>query len=79
MDLRRIYNAYSAWIPEFYLSEASRLASAAVVSSEIDNAEKLRQWLLERWVEPEVLVRDVVQLGPNALRETPKARAVLGS
>lgn len=65
-------------LAEFYLSEASRLASAAVVSSEIDNAEKLRQWLLERWVEPEVLVRDVVQLGPNALRETPKARAALG-
>ena len=33
---------------------------------------------MERWVEPEVLVRDVVQLGPNALRETPKARAALG-
>ena len=61
-----------------YLSEASRLASAAVVSAEIDNAEKLRRWLLDRWAEPEVLVRDVVQLGPNALRETPKARAALG-
>ena len=65
-------------LAKFYLSEASRLASAAVVSSEIDNAERLRRWLLERWVEPEVLVRDVVQLGPNALRETPKARAALG-
>ena len=65
-------------LAKFYLSEASRLASAAVVSAEIDNAEKLRRWLLERWAEPEVLVRDVVQLGPNALRETPKARAALG-
>jgi hypothetical protein len=65
-------------LAKFYLSEASRLASAAVVSAEIDNAEKLRIWLLERWKEPEVLVRNVVQLGPNALRETPKARAALG-
>ena len=66
-------------LAKFYLSEASRLASAAVISAEIDNAEKLRRWLLEQWHEPEVLVRDVVQLGPNALRETPKARAALGT
>ena len=65
-------------LAKFYLSEASRLASAAVISVEIDNAEKLRVWLLERWEEPEVLVRNVLQLGPNALRETTKARAALG-
>jgi hypothetical protein len=33
---------------------------------------------LERWLKPDVLVRNVVQLGPNVLRETPKARAALG-
>ena len=65
-------------LAQFYLSEASRLASAALVSSEIDKAEKLRRWLLESWPEPDVLVRDVVRLGPNALRESPKARAALG-
>jgi hypothetical protein len=65
-------------LAKFYLSEASRLASAAIISNEINNAEKLRRWLLERWAETEVLVRDVVQLGPNSLRETPKARAALG-
>jgi hypothetical protein len=27
---------------------------------------------------PDVLVRDVVRFGPNALRESPKARAALG-
>lgn len=65
-------------LAQFYLSEASRLASAALVSSEIDKAERLRLWLLESWSEPDVLVRDVVRLGPNALRESPKARAALG-
>ncbi|MEO9576524.1 MAG: YfjI family protein [Tateyamaria sp.] len=65
-------------LAQFYLSEASRLASAALVSSEIDKAEKLRRWLLENWSEPDVLLRDVVRLGPNALRESPKARAALG-
>ena len=62
----------------FYLGEASRLASAALVSAEIDQAEALRKWLLEGWAEAEVTVRDVVQFGPNALRETPKAKAALG-
>lgn len=65
-------------LAQFYLSEASRLASAATVSAEIDRAEALRRWLLESWSEPEVLVRDVVRLGPNPLRESPKARAALG-
>lgn len=64
-------------IAQFYLSEASRLASAAVVSREIDAAEALRRWLLETWKEPDVLVRDVVRFGPNALRESPSARAAL--
>lgn len=65
-------------LAQFYLSEASRLASAATVAAEIDKAETLRRWLLESWEQPDVMARDVVQFGPNALRETPKARAALG-
>jgi hypothetical protein len=65
-------------LAQFYLSEASRLASAATVSAEIDRAEALRRWLLQGWQEPDVLVRDVMQFGPNPLRESPKARAALG-
>ncbi|PTV95930.1 uncharacterized protein DUF3987 [Rhodobacter aestuarii] len=65
-------------LAQFYLSEASRLASAATVSAEIDRAETLRKWLIESWPHPNVTVRDVVRLGPNPLRESPKARAALG-
>ena len=64
-------------LAEFYLSEAARLANAATVSVEVDRAEKLRKWLLEKWPEAEVMTRDVVNRGPNELRETPKARASL--
>lgn len=65
-------------LAQFYLGEAVRLADAATISQEIDRAEALRQWLLESWPHPEIMVRDVVRLGPNSLRESPKARAALG-
>ena len=65
-------------LAQFYLSEAARLAEGSAISAETDRAEALRKWLLEGWQEPEVLVRDVVRLGPNPLRESPKARAGLG-
>jgi hypothetical protein len=64
-------------LARFYLLEAARLSDAAQVSAETEQAEKLRRWLLEGFAEPEVLVRDVVRLGPNSLRESPKARAAL--
>lgn len=64
-------------LARFYLLEARRMAEIASVSAEIDRAEQLRRWLIEQWQEPEVLVRDVQNRGPNALRESPKARAAL--
>ncbi|MBT8458151.1 MAG: hypothetical protein KJN60_00595 [Boseongicola sp.] len=48
------------------------------LSAEIDRAETLRRWLFEGWPHPQIMVRDVVRLGPNPLRESPKARAALG-
>ena len=64
-------------LAEFYLPEASRLASAAMVSAEIDRAEKLRLWLLESWPHPEIIKSEVVQNGPSALRETKQAGQAL--
>jgi hypothetical protein len=64
-------------LAQFYLSEALRLADAATVSAEIERAETLRAWLLESFPHSEVTVRDVVQFGPNSLREAPKARAAI--
>ena len=61
----------------FYLGEAVRLVDGAIISEQINRAETLRRWLLETWKEPEVLLRDVLRLGPNSLRESPKAQAAL--
>jgi hypothetical protein len=65
-------------LAQFYLSEAARLSDAATVSQEIDRAEALRRWLLDSWRDDAIMVRDVVRLGPNVLRESPKARGALG-
>ena len=65
-------------LAQFYLAEASRLSSTATVSAAIANAEALKKWLLEKWPHPEITTREVVQKGPGALRESPKARAALG-
>ncbi|WP_395005029.1 YfjI family protein [Cypionkella sp.] len=64
-------------LARFYLSEASRLASAALVSIQIDRAETLRKWLLETFTKDEVTPRDVVNAGPNALRDTNKVKEAL--
>ena len=47
------------------------------MSEKIDNAEKLRKWLLETWPHDDVTLREVVNRGPNALRESPKALGAL--
>lgn len=65
-------------LAQFYLSEAVRLADAATVSLETDRAELLRKWLLESWTEPDVTARDILRLGPNALRESSKILAAIG-
>jgi hypothetical protein len=64
-------------LAQFYLSRRHALPSAATVSAETDRAEKLRRWLLESWPHPDVTSAEVVNRGPNALREALKAHAAL--
>lgn len=62
-------------LAQYYLSEAARLDNAAQVSAETDKAEKLLYWLVETWGHNNITARDVVQFGPNAMRESKAARA----
>jgi hypothetical protein len=61
---------------QFYLREHVRLAGAAAVSLEIGNAVKLQEWL-KRTGRKDVTARNVMQLGPYAIREAPVAKAAL--
>jgi hypothetical protein len=56
-------------IARFYLGEAVRLASAAIIPPEIKRAEMLRVWLLENWGHGEIIQSEILQSGPNSLRE----------
>ena len=64
-------------LASYYLNEANRLISGAMVDAEIDRAEKLRVWLQDTWKEPEITNRDVVQSGPNCVRDSKAAKKAL--
>ncbi|QEE36463.1 DUF3987 domain-containing protein [Octadecabacter sp. SW4] len=64
-------------LARFYLGEALRLSDAAIVSAETAKAERLRVWLLDTWPHQEILPSEVVQSGPNSLRELKTAKAAL--
>ena len=73
-------------LAQFYLGEAVRLSDAANLSVETRQAEALRVWLLQSWPklasgqgrDPATITpKDVVQFGPNALRETKTVRRLM--
>lgn len=53
----------------FYLTEAPRLAEAGLVSEATAKAERLRRWLVESWPHDVVIPSEILQHGPNVLRE----------
>ncbi|WP_374292892.1 YfjI family protein [Paenirhodobacter enshiensis] len=63
----------------FYLKEARRLAEAGLVSEETAKAETLRKWLLESWAHDDVTPREIVQFGPNSLRDVKALSGPLGA
>ncbi len=66
-------------LAQFYLVEARRLAEAGLVSEETVKAERLRKWLLESWPHDDVTPREILRLGPNALREAKALTAPLAA
>jgi hypothetical protein len=69
-------------LAQYYLTEALRLANAALISQQVQEAESLRKWLLSKWLpkhlsEPYVVPSDILQFGPNPLRERPKIKKAI--
>lgn len=65
-------------LARYYLSEARRLAGAALVSDAVGKAEALRVWMLSpSWGKSWLTVTDTLQRGPNRLREAPEARKAI--
>lgn len=65
-------------LAQYYLSEAQRLADEAAIPLELQQAETLRVWLLERWDEPLISIRAIVRKGPNTLRNSKVAKSAVG-
>ncbi|NAZ38159.1 YfjI family protein [Rubellimicrobium sp. CFH 75288] len=64
-------------LADFYLSEAARLAKGAAMAPELEQAERLRRWLVEAWREPDIVPSDILRHAPiRALRDRPTARKV---
>lgn len=62
-------------LARWYLGEALRLSGVALISEAVAKAEALRAWMLsESWGKTWLTLREIVRLGPNSLREGPKAR-----
>ncbi len=59
-------------LAQFHLGEAQRLIQAGLVSEETTRAEAVRVWLMNEWPYDEVTPSEVVNRGPNSLRERVK-------
>ena len=61
-------------LARYYLNEAARLANASSVSQDLQDAEELRSWLVERSGKAEISSRELKQFCPNRLRANNPAR-----
>jgi hypothetical protein len=64
-------------LAQYSLSEAVRLVNAAVISQKFGEAEQIKEWLNKSWSHDEILPRDILQHGPNALQESEKINSAL--
>ena len=89
LDVREVTGATmidAIELAQFHLIEVRRLIGAPMVSGPTKRAETLRVWIVERWPEraralgrdPAIIIPlDVMQYGPNSLRETKEAKALM--
>jgi len=63
-------------LTKYYLSEADRLLASGLVDAKLRQAEQLRVWLQEQETDL-ISLRNIYQLGPNAIRSAARAREAM--
>src|SRR3546814_8825949 len=66
-----------ATLARYYAGEALRLFEQGALSIEIQRAEKVLNWLHEKWGQPQVGLSQIYQLGPNSIRNPKLAREAM--
>ena len=64
-------------IVDWFGKEALRLHDSGRVPHETAEAEKLRQWLFNKWLKPNISIPDICRLGPNSLRVAVDAKRLV--
>lgn len=64
-------------IVQHYAAEALRLFEAGRIDSDLEQAERLRLWLLNEWGSNAIGLPEVYQRGPNAIRSARRARQLV--
>lgn len=64
-------------LAQYYLNEAARLANAAQIPPAIAKAELLRKWLIESCPHDVIVPRDILQFGPNQLRDNDTSKGAI--
>lgn len=67
----------AATLARYYAGEALRLFEHGSSSIELQRAEKILNWLHEKWGKPAVGLTHIYQLGPNSIRDTKLAREAM--
>lgn len=70
--------AHAIQLIGWYLHEARRLLTAAEVPEDIRDAERLRQWIADRWRGETLTIREAQRHGPSRLRMATKLRRLFG-
>jgi hypothetical protein len=65
-------------LAEHYATEASRLFDASRVSGDLRLAQRLRDWLVSQWPEPNISLPDIYQRSLNAIGDKATANKLVG-
>jgi hypothetical protein len=65
-------------LAEHYVAEALRLFGASRINGDLRLAQRLLDWLLNQWTEPNISLPDIYQRGLNAIGDQATARKLVG-